>query len=131
MLVTGSEVIPDRELYKRGKQEAEKVYSSSFKNYSIIRYPKVFAISDLSTRILELMYLIHHQKSIPIKDLQKKMCFIHLRDASRFISWICSNKHLGTFNACSNGIETASSLIEKLNGDPEKLTLNKEQLSIF
>ena len=127
----GSEIVPDRELYQLGKREAESIFTTKFENYSIIRYPKVFATTDLSTRILELIYLIANNKEIPVSDVQKKMTFIHLRDASRFIAWVCENKHLGVFNACSNGVETANSLIEKLNGDKNKIIKSDEQLSIF
>jgi nucleoside-diphosphate-sugar epimerase len=126
-----SEIIPDQDPYQTGKREAEFIYSTEFENHSLIRYPKVFAVTDLSTRMLELIYLIVKSKKIPVADLDKKMSFIHLRDASRFITWICQNKHLGTFNACSNGVENANSLIKKLNGEPDNVTQTEEELSIF
>ena len=126
------EIIPDTEIYNHGKRGAEAVYAQSTKNYTIVRFPKILGIDDLSHRLLELLILIKNQKPIYVASLNKKYSFIHSRDAARFLAWVVERPEIRIINAASNGIETAEGLVNLIGGDKSQISNNPAQeLSLF
>lgn len=127
-----TEVVHGGSLYQNGKRAAEAYYIQNSEYCSIVRFPQIFGINDLSNRLLELILINKNKKNVYVDSKDKKHSLIHSRDAARFLSWLVDNDHNGPINACSNGIETTKGLVEKLGGD-EKLIIenSKEILSIF
>ncbi len=127
-----AEVIPDTEMYNNGKRGAEAVYAQLAKNYTIVRFPKILGVDDLTHRLLELVMLIKNQKPIHVSSLSKKYSFIHSRDAVRLLSWVIDKPFIKIINGTSLGVETAESLMTILGGEPTKLSLNPNQeLNLF
>ena len=123
---------PDTKLYVQGKRGAEAVYAQYAQSYSIVRFPKILGIDDLSHRLLELILLVKNQRPIPIASRLKQYSFIHSRDAARFLAWLIDRPSINIINAASIGTENADGLVTTLGGNTANLIedLGRE-LSLF
>jgi len=119
-------IIPDTPDYCLGKRDAEIIYSCHHENVSLVRFPKILGMDDLSNRLLEIILLVKNNKNIYVSSSEKEYSFIHSRDAARFMSWLVDNPIKGPINAASDGIENGRSLVEKLKGDTNQIKIDGE-----
>ncbi|OUR97371.1 hypothetical protein A9Q84_13685 [Halobacteriovorax marinus] len=126
------EVVHGGESYREGKRATEAYYMQNVESCTLVRFPQIFGINDLSNRLLEVIICIKNEKEIPTTNDTKKCSLIHSRDAARFLSWIVDHPFHGPINASSLGSEDIYSLVEKLGGSRDLIKKNKEKdLSIF
>ncbi|MUK87733.1 NAD-dependent epimerase/dehydratase family protein [Ornithinibacillus sp. L9] len=115
--------------YQEGKRQAEAYFfqKASFPVVAV-RIPIVLGEEDYTDRLLHYVRSTKAGKPVYFPNPDAEMCFIHQREAGKFLSWISGKDFNGPINACANGHIAIKDLMDLIGEQLEKeVTITTDQ----
>ena len=111
--------------YQMGKREVEYTFIMSGIPTTLVRFPVIIGLDDLSLRFYELCKLIKNNEEIRIENFDRRQSFISSREAARFLSFCIDKEINGPINACLDG-EFSLKLLEEIMKKKIKYSISRD-----
>lgn len=86
------------EEYQQGKRSAEHALSQASFPVSVMRIPIIVGPDDYTERFRMHVRAAQEQTQLYFPNPDARFSYLHAQDAARALSWLCTQKQVGTFN---------------------------------
>jgi nucleoside-diphosphate-sugar epimerase len=86
------------EEYQQGKRAAEHALSQSGIPLSVMRIPIIVGPDDYTQRLLMHVQAAQNETKLYFPNPDARFSYLHAQDAARALSWLCTQKQVGTYN---------------------------------